>query len=122
MQPQPIDSRVERLERRVTALEEMPARLDALTLQVSQLREEMHGEFSAIRREFREGLAEGLGGLHKGIRAEIREGDEETRRTLREEIRASDEEILNQARVLHEDVISRLSLIQEGRSPRRKQP
>jgi hypothetical protein len=41
----------------------MPARVDALTLQVSQLRDEMRSEFSAVR-------------------GEIQAGDEETRRTL----------------------------------------
>ena len=40
---------------------------------------------------------------------------------LREEIRASDDEIMSQARALHEDVIARLALIQEGgRRPRKK--
>jgi predicted phage gp36 major capsid-like protein len=79
----------------VTLLEELPARVDALTLQVSQLRDEMRAEFSAVR-------------------TEIRAGDENTCRTLREEIRAGDERVMEQARVLHEDVVSRLALIQEG--------
>jgi predicted phage gp36 major capsid-like protein len=79
----------------VTRLEELPARVDALTLQVSQLRDEMRSEFSAVR-------------------GEIQAGDEETRRTVREEIRAGDERVMEQARVLHEDVVSRLALIQEG--------
>ena len=83
----------------MTVLEELPARIDDLTLQISQLREEMRGEFSAVREE-------------------MRAGDEETRRTLREEIRAGDAEIMSQARTLHEDVLSRLALLQEG-NPRR---
>jgi uncharacterized alpha-E superfamily protein len=88
MQPQSLAARVERLERRVTILEELPARVDALTLQVSQLREEMHVEFSAIRTE----------------------------------IRTGDQEIMNQMRVLYEDMNAKLALIQEGlptRRPRR---
>ena len=91
MPPQTLAARTERLEERVTALEELPARIEALTLQVSQLREEMHAEFSAVR-------------------TEIRAGDEETRRVLGE----ADERILTQARVLHEEMISRLALSQEG--------
>ena len=43
-----------------------------------------------------------------------------TERTLREEIIAGDERILAQVRVLHEDVVSRLALIQEGQPRRRK--
>jgi len=110
MQPQTLDNRVERLETRVTALEQLPARMDALVVQVSQLRGEMHAEFSAIRSEMRAGDEAVTGTL----REEIRAGDEETRRSLREEIRTGDERILTQARVLHEEVISRLAMIQEA--------
>jgi cell division protein FtsB len=45
---------VEKLEERVTALEELPARIDDLTSQVLQLRQEMRGEFSAVRTAMRE--------------------------------------------------------------------
>ncbi len=38
---------------------------------------------------------------------------------VRAEIRAGDEETRVQMRALHEDVISRLTLIQEGQAPRR---
>jgi predicted phage gp36 major capsid-like protein len=104
MATQALAARVDRVEQRVTLLEELPGRVDALALQVSQLRDEMHTEFSAVRNE-------------------IRAGDEETRRVLRDEIRAGDERVMGQARVLHEDIVSRLALIQEGgraSSPRRK--
>jgi predicted phage gp36 major capsid-like protein len=95
MAPQTLAARMDSLEARVTLLEQLPARVDALALQVSQLRDEMRSEFSAVR-------------------GEIQAGDEETRRTLREEIRAGDERVMEQARALHEDVVSRLALIQEG--------
>jgi hypothetical protein len=64
--------------------------MDALSVQISQLREDMGAKFSA------------------------------TETTLREGIVAGDERILAQARLLHEDVISRLALIQEGQPRRRK--
>jgi len=147
MQPQTLDNRVERLETRVTALEQLPARMDALVVQVSQLREEMHAEFSAMRGEMRAGDEAVIGTLRgkirvgdeetrrtlreeiragdeetrRTLREEIRTGDEETRRTLREEIRTGDERILTQARVLHEEVLSRLAMIQEARPRRGKQ-
>jgi len=114
MQPQTLDSRVERLETRVTALEQLPARMDALVGQVTQLRDEMRVEFSAMRGEMRAGDEAVIGTL----REEIRAGDEETRRSLREEIRTGDDRILTQARVLHEEVLSRLAMIPEAR-PRR---
>ena len=105
MSPQTSDSRVERLEERVTALEQLPARMDAFELQLSQFRQEVRAEFSATRSELRE---------------EIRAGDEETRRLLRKEIRGVDERIMVQVRVLHEEVLSRLTMIQEA-GPRRRQ-
>lgn len=114
MPPQTLVRRVERLEERVTILEQLPARVDALTSQISQLREEMRAEFSAVRTENQAGDEE----TRRSLREEIRAGDEETRRVLRE----ADERILNQARVLHEDVVARLALIQEGGDGRPKQP
>jgi predicted phage gp36 major capsid-like protein len=100
------------LEQRVSRLEELPARVDALTLQVSQLRDEMRVEFSAVRDE-------------------TRAGDEETRRTLcdeiraegssiREEVRLGLDKVMSQARMLYEDHRSALVLIEERRRSRRK--
>ena len=119
MEPQTLESRVESLEQRVTLLEQLPGRVDALTLQVSQLRDEMHAEFSAVR-------------------GEIRAGDEETRRVLREEmgslevrvredmrvlsatITVGHQEIMAQARTLYEDMQRRSAILEEGRRSRRK--
>jgi len=130
MPPETIESRVDHLERRVTDLETRPDRITAIESQIVQQRAEMHGEFSAVR-------------------AETRTGDEETRRVLGERIdetarvlgeridkttRVLDERIDEtarvlgeridengrQMRVLHEDVIGRLAIIQEGQSLRRR--
>ena len=103
MQERSVIERVEILERKVETLESLPQRVTAVELQLVQLRDEMRGEFSAIRAE---------------LRAEIRAGDEETRRQLRE----GDEETRRYMRVLHEEVISRLATIQEGRPTRKKKP
>jgi len=97
MRPQSLDARVERLETRVTALEELPGRVDALTLQVSQLREAMHVEFSAINSKV-DGLDHRLTGQIESVKVELG--------TL--------------MRILHEEVISRLALLQEGRVRRSK--
>lgn len=107
MQPQTLDSRVERLETRVTALEQLPARMDAFELQLSQFREEVRAEFSATRAELRD---------------EIRAGDEGVVRALRKEIREVDERIMTQVRVLHEEVLSRLTMIQDAVPRRRRRP
>ena len=146
MQPQTIEIRVERLETRVTALAQLPARMDAFELQLSQFRGEMLAEFSATRGETRAGDENTTRTLREEIRAgdemvirtlreEIRAGDEMVIRTLREEIRAGDEMVVEtlrkeihevderlstQMRVLHEEVLSRLTLIQEAIPRRRK--
>lgn len=89
MATQTLAVRVDRLEQRVTLLEELPARVDALALQISQLRDEMRTEFSAVR----------------------------------DEIQMGDTRVMEQVRFLHEELISRLALIQENtrrRAPRRR--
>ena len=65
MPPQTIETRVTKLERRVTQLEQLPARIDVITSQVSQLRTEMRGEFSAVRSE--------MANLGAGLRTEMAE-------------------------------------------------
>jgi hypothetical protein len=96
---QTLSLRVDRLEERVTILEQLPARIDAVESQIVQLREEMHREFSSVH-------------------GEIRAGDEETRRSLRAELRTIADEIMGQARMLYEDMNAKLKIIQEGQQPR----
>jgi hypothetical protein len=77
----------------VTRLEELPARIDDLQLQILQFREETRGECSAVRREMREGF--------DGVNRQF----EQTR---------------SEMRVLHEEVISRIALLGEVGGPRRR--
>ena len=114
---------MDNLEDRVARLEQLPARVDALTLQVSQLCDEMRVEFSAVRDEIRAGDEE----TRRTLRDEIRAGDEETRRVLRDEIRTGLDgvrtgldEVMAQARLLHEDRKATLKLLAEGRHLRPK--
>jgi hypothetical protein len=97
MPPQTLERRVESVEQRVTVLEQLPARVDHLVVQISQLRVEMHVEFSAVR-------------------SEIVAGDDRLLTTLREEIGA----VMTQSRVLYEDLKASLILIQEGLPPRKR--
>jgi hypothetical protein len=132
MSPQPIATRVERLEQRMAALEGLPARVEAIESQIVQLRVELNSDFSALRME-------------------MRAGDEETRRALREDIgkrcdalsgqfrgeigqlrgeisamgdrlEAAIQEARDHSRALFEEVIERIARIAEGarRRPRRK--
>jgi len=104
MRTQPIESRVISLERRVTHLEQLPARIDDLTSQISQLRTEMHGEFSAVRVE--------MADLGVSLRSEMAELGVALRTEMADQGAASaarDEALEIQMRVLHADVISRFA-------------
>lgn len=119
MIPQTLDSRVESLEFRVTILEQLPARVDVLGVQISQLHEEMRAEFSAVRTELRAGddaLGLQMSQLREEMHAEFF--------AVRTEMRAGDEAIMTQARVLHEDMKTTLALTAEGRpvQPPRRRP
>ena len=94
----------------------MPARVEELAGQISQLRDEMHAEFSATRND----IAAGDERAVTTLREEIRAGDERVVTTLRDEIRAGDEQVMTQARVLYEDLKESLVLIHESLPPRRR--
>jgi predicted phage gp36 major capsid-like protein len=126
MAAQTLGTRVDILEERVSRLEQLPARVDALTSQFSQLRDEMRAEFSTFRgqaqaleenvcRTLRDEIRASQENTCRTLRDEICASEENTCRTLRDEIRAGDARVMDQARVLHEDVVSRLALMQEGR-------
>ena len=97
----------------MTNLERLPERIDQLTSQFVQLRTEIRDEFSAVREE----LASQIGELASQIGAGRKEfGGQITG------LRGDIEEARRHMRVLHEDVISRLALIQEGQVTRRPSP
>jgi hypothetical protein len=108
------------LEARVTLLEELPARVDALASQISQLRDEMRGEFSAVRGEFRSEFS-AVRGEFSAIRAEFR-GELSAVRSefrgkfsvVRGEIQTGLAEVMTRARLLHEDQKAALALIAEA--------
>jgi septal ring factor EnvC (AmiA/AmiB activator) len=97
-------TRVEILELKVEALEALPARVDALALQIAQHRDETRDGFSAIRAE--------IGAVDKGLRAEIGAVDDR----LRAEIRAVDEGLRAEIRAVDD----RLRAVDEGLRARMK--
>ena len=90
-----LDERVEILEQKVGVLELLPNRVTAVESQILQLRGEMRDGFSAIH--------ERLAGHEQQFQS-IEKRFDETNRHMR---------------VLHEELLTRLSLLQESR-PRRK--
>jgi len=110
MQPRTVEQRLRFLEMTSQSLEGLPDAVAALSAQILQLTGASHDGLSALREEIRAGDEE----TRRVLREEIRAGDEETRRVLREEIRAGDEETRRYMRVLHEEVIYRISLIGES--------
>jgi uncharacterized protein YPO0396 len=103
-----LTGRVEILEQKVENLEKLPARVEAVELQIVQLRDEMRGEFSAVRAEMR--------GMGTDLRSEMHALGE----TLRIEIRQGDEETRRQMRMLHEEVIARIEILGGPRRNRKK--
>ena len=105
--PMRLVRRIEILEGDVNALRELPEQVSALASDlaalrgdvtqlrgnVTQFQVDVRAEFATVREEF------------AAVREEIRTGDEETRR---------------QMRVLHEEVISRIALLDEGRKTGRR--
>ncbi len=124
--PQPIEIRVQMLEERVTSLEELPPRMAGLELQIVQLRTEMHAEFSAVRGQIcsvdvrlesvEAGLREEIRSVETGLREEIRSVET----GLRQAIGAAQV----QTRVLFEDFVARLAVVDEGKNvaSRRRKP
>ena len=86
----------------MTRLEELPARIDDLTSQVSHLRAEMRDQFLAVRTEMAAGFVAVRSELAAGIDGRI-------------------DGLATEMRVLHEDLISRIALLQEAwpKPPRR---
>lgn len=102
MPPSPLTRRVQILEEKVGSLERLPARIDAIELQILQFREEVRVEFSATRGEFlaRIALTEGAL-LHEMNQLDERAAsrDAETRRFMK---------------LLYEDALARIATIGEG--------
>jgi hypothetical protein len=136
--------RVELLETRVQELEQLPARIDALTSQISQFRQETRDEFAAVRQEMADGLAAvrqvmayGFAAVRQemadglaAVRQEMAEGLAAVRQemagqvlALRQEMRDGDEETRRYMHVLYEDLVERIKWIGEGLSlPPRPEP
>ena len=142
MSPQPLEARVDRLEKRVTSLERLPGQVEALTVEFLQFRTEVRGEFSAVRAEMHEQgetlraemrqMGETLRGemrdLGDTLRGEMRDLGDTLRgemrdlgTALRSEMQALGESLVTRILVLHEDVISRIATIAEaGRTASRR--
>ena len=114
MQPRSIEERVTMLEGQMQEMRELPERVTRLESQVLQLRQEMRDEFSATR---------------SGLRAELASKGElaQAVTTLRGEIAAAVTTLVKaiddtntHMRALHEDALSRIATVGEGRRPRKK--
>ena len=91
-----LTQRVEILEQKVDVLQTLPERVTTLESQILQLRGDMRDEFSAMRKDLDQRF-------HR-LESQIQEGDAETRRYMR---------------ILHEEVLARISLLQDGRRTKR---
>ena len=96
------------LERQMQEMRDLPARVTSLESQVLQLRQDMRDEFSATRSEFRSELAAAVTTLRGEIVSAVT--------TLTIAIADTNTHM----RALHEDALSRIATMEEGRRPRKK--
>ena len=96
------------LEGKMQEMRELPERVTRLESQVLQIRHEMRDEFSATRSEFRGEFALAVTSLRGEIAAAVT--------TLANAIADTNTHM----RALHEDALSRIATVGEGRRPRKK--
>ena len=124
-----LTDRVTILERKVEDLASLPARVAAVELQILQLRDEMRLGFSAVRQDMAGLREELLNTIRQGddavreelhaemleLRGELHGGMQRLNDELRAEIREGDQETRRYMRVLHEDVIVRITALADNR-------
>jgi hypothetical protein len=110
MSPESFAERVLRLERQMDEQRHLPEAVTELSTQFAQFRSYVRAEFSALRQEMADGFA--------AVRSEMAEG----LAALRSEMVAGDEETRRFMRVLHEDLVGRIALLQEGLNGRKRKP
>ena len=85
------------LERQMQEMRELPERVTKVESQILQLRQEIRDAFSAIRTDMRGEIAAAVATLRQAI-----------------------DQTNTHMRALHEEALSRIARISEGRRPRRK--
>jgi hypothetical protein len=120
MPPSPLTRRVQFLEDKVERLEQLPARIDVIELQILQLRGEVRVEFSATR-ESLDGLRDGFRGEMQQLHAQALARIALTEQALLHEMGQLDERAASRdaetrrvMRVLYEDLIDRIATLGEG--------
>jgi len=126
MASETIEERMVMVETELQGLRALPKKVDDLAVQVSQLGQEMRSEFSAIRTEMKAFVTK------EDAKAFLTKEDAKVFVTkedakvfaTKDDLKAlaTKEELQGlgtQMRVLHEEVISRIALIQEGRGRRK---
>jgi hypothetical protein len=99
-----LSGRVEDLRTQLlTFRSDTAAEFNAVRGEIAAVREDMRTGFAAVREEF------------VAVRSEM--AVEFTR--IRDEIKAGDDETRHQMRILHEDLVARIALLQEGLNGRR---
>ena len=108
VRPQPIERKVERLEKRVTKLEGLPDSVGDLTAQFLQLRGEMGSALSAVRGEIQsssKALSHEIGAMYQHTMNEMLEGFDGVRRRF--------DAVEGQVRSFRDEVLSVLREIQD---------
>lgn len=119
--------RAEMLEATVSRLSELPGQFKELSAQFVQLGDDVRGEISAIRGELNSRsveLRDEMGTVRDELRGEMGTARDELRgemgdmhRDLAKAILSSEDRVVSQMRLLHEDVIKRITLLRDTPQP-----
>jgi signal transduction histidine kinase len=118
VQERSVIERIHVLEQKVAALEELPARMDRVELQILQFREEVRAEFSTVRNEMRGMGQELIAVIHETneqTRSELRREMQELSTDLRHDMQDLSTDLRREMRVLYEDLKSTIRTLGEGR-------
>ena len=92
MQPRSVEQRVTSLEQQMQEMGDLPGRVTKLELQILQFRQDVRDEFSATRTELRADIAAAVASLREAIK-----------------------ETNTHMRMLHEETLTRIATVGEGR-------
>jgi ABC-type transporter Mla subunit MlaD len=125
MSPESLRVRLEKLERRVDILEQLPDRVSALEVQIVHLRDEMRSEFSETRsrdgdtrrvlNERMDSLAVTLNERMDSLAETLSKQMVSLSETLSERMVSLFDANERHMRLLHEDLIQRIAIMKESR-------
>ena len=113
-----LSERVTFVERKMEALDGLPAQVESLRADIRAVEEALRTDIraveEAVRTEFQQEIRSSLAGLRAEVTEEIRQSATAQRTELMAAIRDGDDETRRYMRVLHEEVLTRIATLREA--------